>query len=68
MKFDKGHPYRWRTWIRCHLPWFLIDLGIAKKAVDCGQVDAEHHWYNQDNEYSACYHCDIVRQGQLWKQ
>ena len=68
MKFDKDHPYRWRTWIRSYLPWFLIDLGIAGKAVDCELVGAEHHWYNQDNEHSACYHCDVVRQGQLWKQ
>ena len=29
--WDPGHPYRWRTWIRVHLPWFLIDLGVAAK-------------------------------------
>ena len=50
------------------MPWFLIDLGIAGKAVDCELVDAEHNWYKQDGEYSACYHCDVIRQDQHWKQ
>jgi hypothetical protein len=28
-KWDAGHPYRWRTWLRGRLPWFLINLGVA---------------------------------------
>ena len=33
--WDPQHPYRWRTWIRGHLPWFLINLGVAAKAKAC---------------------------------
>ena len=59
--WDAGHPYRWRTWIRSKLPWFLINVGIAAKAEDCERVGAEHWWYNRDNESSACYHCEVIR-------
>jgi hypothetical protein len=45
----------------------LINLGIAKKGRDCEGVGAEHHWYNIDNKTSGCYHCRVVRDGQLWK-
>ncbi len=64
----KGHPYRWRTWIRQYLPWFLIDLGLADKGDDCESVGAAHSWYNIDNETSGCYHCNVTRHGQLWKE
>lgn len=49
-----------------HLPWFLIDLGIARKGRDCEAVGGRHRWYNIDNKASGCYHCAIVRDGQLW--
>ena len=65
--WDPGHPYRWRTWIRSKLPWFLIDLGVDPKARDCARVGGEHWLYNRDDATSGCYHCDIVRPGQLWK-
>jgi hypothetical protein len=65
--WDPRHPYRWRTWIRTRLPWFLIDLGVAHKANDCAAVGGEHWWYNRDDVTSGCYHCDVVRPGQLWK-
>lgn len=61
------HPYAIRTWLRGKLPWVLIDIGIADKVENCELVGAEHHWYNQDNLNSACYHCYVVRSGQLWK-
>ena len=61
-------PYRLRTVVRRHLPWFLIDMGIAAKGKDCEAMGGRHEWYNQDNKSSACYHCEIVRSGQLWKQ
>jgi hypothetical protein len=64
--WEEKHPYRWRTWIRTHLPWFLIDLGMARKGRDCEVVGGWHHWYNVDNSSSGCYHCEIVRPGQLW--
>lgn len=66
--WEAGHPYCFRTWLRCHLPWFLIDLGVAEKGEDCEKVGGQHHWYNQDGEKSACYHCKITRQGQLWRE
>jgi len=65
--WDPCHPYRWRTWIRTKLPWFLIDLGVVPKGKDCAQVGGEHWWYNRDGVTSGCYHCEIVRPGQLWK-
>ena len=63
-----NHPYRWRTWIRGHLPWFLIELGIADKAKDCEQVGASHSWYNHDERSSGCYHCKVERAGRLWEE
>jgi hypothetical protein len=66
--WEEKHPYRWRTWIRTHLPWFLIDLGIARKGRDCEAVGGWHHWYNIDDISSGCYHCEIVRPGQLWNE
>ena len=65
--WDKGHPFAWRTKLRGRLPWFLIDLGLADKGKDCEAVGGWHRWYNQDNEHSGCYHCHVVRRGQLWK-
>lgn len=60
-------PYRWRTRLRRHLPWFLIDLGLAAKGPDCEAAGGEHDWYNADNVHSACYHCAVIRAGQLWR-
>jgi len=64
--WDEQHPYRWRTWIRTRLPWFLIDLGLARKGHDCEAVGGWHHWYNIDDKSSGCYHCEVTRPGQLW--
>jgi hypothetical protein len=62
------HPYAWRTWIRGRLPYVLIDRGLfPDKGEDCEAVGARHAWYNQDDECSACYHCRVVRAGQLWR-
>ena len=63
-----SHPYRWRSWVRQYLPWFLIDLGLAEKGDDCESVGAEHVWYNVDNKTSGCYHCKVTRQGRLWQE
>lgn len=61
-------PYRLRTRIRQHLPWFLIDLGLCSKGKDCEAAGGEHDWYNQDGRHSACYHCNVIREGSLWKR
>src|SRR3954449_12435865 len=48
--------YRWRTRLRRHLPWFLIDRGVAAKyTADCG----DHEWYNADGVVEHCYHCMV---------
>jgi hypothetical protein len=61
-------PYRYRTWIRKYLPWLLINIGIANKGKDCEAAGGRHEWYNKDNSSSSCYHCLIVKQGQLWSK
>ena len=66
--WDPGHPYRWRTWTRTWLPYFLVNRGAAAKGENCEDVSGEHWWYNRDNESSGCYHCEVVRPGKLWKR
>ncbi|MEP0006919.1 MAG: hypothetical protein ABJ387_10555 [Balneola sp.] len=63
-----GGPYRKRTWLRSNLPWFLINLGVAKKGKDCEKKDGSHEWYKIDNQSSGCYHCEVVKTGKLWLQ
>ena len=48
--------YRLRLRIRHHLPWALINLGIAAKGKrNCG----DHSGYNADNEVERCHYCDV---------
>jgi hypothetical protein len=47
---------------------FLIDLGVAAKGKDCEAAGGQHEWYNEDNKNSACYHCEVVGPGQLWRK
>lgn len=61
-----GGPYRRRTWIRSHLPKFLINLGLFSKGKDCKDAGGSHEWYNIDNENSGCYHCSVLRKGKHW--
>jgi hypothetical protein len=46
--------YRWRTWMRGHVPWALVGL-FPKGSRDCGR----HHWHNHDNVTDHCYHCVV---------
>ena len=50
------------------LPWFLINLGVGAKGQDCETVGADHGWYNRDGSTSGCFHCEVVRAGQLWRR
>ena len=65
-RFKYKHPYAWRTRLRQRLPSPCYSW-IAK-GKDCEQVGAEHHWYNHDDARSSCYHCNVVRPGQLWRR
>jgi hypothetical protein len=58
------HPYRRRTELRRNLPWILI--GLLPKDKDCEGAGGIHQWYNHDGKSSACYHCKVIRPGQLW--
>lgn len=60
--------YRWRTAILRHLPWFLIDRGIAAKGADCEAVGGNHAWYHVDGTRSGCYHCEVIHVVRLWEQ
>ena len=46
--------YRWRTWLRTHLPYVLSDR-IAKGRGDCGA----HEWYRSEGTTWRCYHCVV---------
>lgn len=66
-RWDRGHPYALRTWLRGRIPWFLIRMGVADKGRDCEAARGWHRWYNHDDVSSACYHCRVVREGRLWE-
>lgn len=61
-----GGPFRIRTWIRGNLPWFFINLEVATKGDDCEKKQGLHEWYKKDDNYSACYHCEVIKEGHLW--
>ena len=51
---SKRPRYRWRTWLREHLPWRLARLFPAGSR-DCG----DHEWFRADEETDWCYHCEV---------
>ena len=65
-RFGWNRPYRWRTSLREILPAFMMNF--LPKGKDCEAAGASHDWYNMDKENSACYHCNVIEQGQLWKK
>ncbi len=34
---------------------------------DCEKDGEEHFWHNKDGKKSACYNCQIEREGKLWE-
>jgi hypothetical protein len=60
-RWDAGHPYRYRVWVRRHLPWWLINRGVANKGRDCEAVGGWHRWYKSTEEIDRCYHCEATR-------
>jgi hypothetical protein len=54
--------YRWRTWIRGHVPWAMVDW-FPQGLNDCGQ----HRWHAYDEDTDRCCHCVVgVRPRQLF--
>lgn len=48
--------YRWRTTLRAHTPWWLIERGaFSKGRRDCG----DHDFYNEDGVVEHCFHCRV---------
>jgi len=48
-------------------PKEYLDLHYPDSPEDCEVIGERHRWYNLDGNRSACYHCRVVRNGQLWK-
>jgi hypothetical protein len=48
-------------------PKEYLDQHYPNEPDDCEAVGETHRWHNLDNMRSACYHCKVVREGQLWK-
>lgn len=67
-RFDWRQPYRWRTNLRVILPRPLCWVWLLDKGRECEAAGSSHDWYNVDDENSACYHCRVVRPGQLWSR
>lgn len=47
-------------------PKEYLDRFYPDEPDDCETIGEAHRWYNLDGERSACYHCKVVREGQLW--
>lgn len=63
--FRSKEPYRRRTWLRQHLPFWA--LFCAPKGSDCEAAGGRHEWYNHDDANSGCYHCKVIAAGQRWE-
>jgi len=47
-------------------PKAYLDLHYPVAPEDCEVVGESHRWHNLDDKLSACYHCKVIREGQLW--
>lgn len=56
---DSGAVIEPSDFIRCH--WNV------SRITSCDKFGLEHSWHNRDGATSACYNCEEVREGQLWK-
>jgi Domain of unknown function (DUF4288) len=34
---------------------------------DCEKVGDKHYWHNKDGKNSACYNCQVEREGKFWE-
>jgi hypothetical protein len=44
-----------------------LNLHYPNEPDNCDAIGEIHRWYNLDEKHSACYHCKVVQEGQLWK-
>lgn len=49
------------------MPKEYLDQHYPEGPEDCDAVGETHRWHKLDNKRSTCYHCKVVREGQLWK-
>ena len=49
------------------VPKGYLDLHYPDTPENCEAVGESHRWHNLDDKRSACYHCKVIREGQLWK-
>jgi len=49
------------------VPKEYLDLHYPDAPENCEAVGESHRWHNLDDRRSACYHCKVIREGQLWK-
>ena len=58
-----------RGWVTpSPLPKLPLSLcWLITKGKDCEAAGSQHRWYNLDGESSGCYHCKVIRPGQLWR-
>ena len=47
-------------------PKEYLDLHYPDEPDDCEAIGEAHRWHNLDGNRSACYHCKVIRDGQLW--
>ena len=48
-------------------PTEYLERRYPSKSADCEAEGREHRYYDKGNGYSACYHCSVVKPGELWK-
>ena len=46
---------------------FLQQCWQRSRMESCDEAGFEHVWHNRDGETSACYNCEVVREGRMWE-
>lgn len=44
-----------------------LDRHYPDVPADCEAIGETHRWHNLDGNRSGCYHCDVTRDGKLWR-
>jgi Domain of unknown function (DUF4288) len=48
-------------------PREYLDIHYPEKPDDCETTGETHRWHNLDDKRSSCYHCKVIREGNLWQ-